>query len=139
MSPAYASVAKQRLAKFSNVEVSVADACDLAFEDHSVDVVVCVYLFHEIPLEVRENALSEARRILRPGGLLVIVDSLQLGDIAEFDTYLKDFPINYHEPFYLNYCKTPLSDLCNNAGFEVISSDTLFLTKMVAATSGSRD
>ena len=41
---------------------------------------VCVYLFHELPEAVRRRAAAEFARVLRPGGLVVFADSVQLGD-----------------------------------------------------------
>lgn len=39
--------------------------------------VTCVYLFHELPGEVRRAVAAEMMRVLRPGGLVVLVDSIQ--------------------------------------------------------------
>ncbi len=39
-------------------------------------------------------------RVLKPGGRLVIVDSLQRRDVPDYDGILERFPQNYHEPYY---------------------------------------
>ena len=47
---------------------------DLSFEDQSFDAVVSSLFFHHVPLDLKEKALSESFRILRPGGRLIIAD-----------------------------------------------------------------
>lgn len=44
------------------------------FEDNSFDLVTCFILFHEMPVEAVRNALREAYRILRPGGVMFSAD-----------------------------------------------------------------
>ena len=50
------------------------DAADLGLADAAYDRVVLFFLLHEMPLDVRRRTLSEAVRVLKPGGKLVIVD-----------------------------------------------------------------
>ena len=50
------------------------DASDLGLTDASYERVVLFFLLHEMPLEVRRRTLDEARRVLKPGGRIVIVD-----------------------------------------------------------------
>jgi ubiquinone/menaquinone biosynthesis C-methylase UbiE len=63
----------------------------IAAPDASFDLVYSVYLFHELPPEVRRRAAAEAAPVHRPGGLLVITDSTQLGDRPAFDATLGNF------------------------------------------------
>ena len=49
------------------------DACLLPFTDRSFDLVFCAYLVDLLSLENIEKALCEMRRVLRPGGRLVLV------------------------------------------------------------------
>jgi SAM-dependent methyltransferase len=57
------------------VEVHTADITDLPFDDGSVDVIVSSLVVHNIPTQAgRERAISEAARVLRPGGRLVLAD-----------------------------------------------------------------
>lgn len=51
----------------------VADARAVPLEDGCADVVTIGYLLHLIDLEARARVLAEARRLLRPGGRLVVV------------------------------------------------------------------
>jgi arsenite methyltransferase len=57
------------------VEVRTADITELPFGNDSVDVIVSSLVVHNIPSpEGRAKAISEAARVLRPGGRLVLAD-----------------------------------------------------------------
>jgi ubiquinone/menaquinone biosynthesis C-methylase UbiE len=60
----------------NNVEPLVADLRRLPLEDESATLVVSNYAFHHLDDRSKELALAEARRILRPGGRLVICDMM---------------------------------------------------------------
>jgi SAM-dependent methyltransferase len=51
-----------------------ADAADLPFGDGGYDVVTMTTVLHMVPARRRFACLAEARRVLRPGGRLVLVD-----------------------------------------------------------------
>lgn len=53
-------------------EYVVGAAERLEFEDGSFDVVTSSLMLHHLPTELRGQALSEMRRVLRPGGQLLI-------------------------------------------------------------------
>jgi len=59
-----------------NVETLEADLRRLPLFDESVTLVVSNYAFHHLDDAGKELALAEARRILRPGGRLVICDMM---------------------------------------------------------------
>ena len=73
-----------------------AEAIPLA--DNSQDAVTSIFLFHELPPKVRRSALRECARVLKPGGRLILLDSLQRDDQPDYDGLLQLFPQNYHEP-----------------------------------------
>lgn len=61
----------------TNVDVVAGDATRLAYHDDIFDSVGCFTMLHHVPTATRQNAiLSEALRVLRPGGVLVASDSL---------------------------------------------------------------
>ncbi|WNV83345.1 class I SAM-dependent methyltransferase [Umezawaea sp. Da 62-37] len=49
-------------------------ADDLPYGDDSVDRVLSAFMFHHLPGEQKPAALREARRVLKPGGRLHLVD-----------------------------------------------------------------
>jgi ubiquinone/menaquinone biosynthesis C-methylase UbiE len=59
-----------------NVEPLVADLRRLPLEDEFATLVVSNYAFHHLDDPGKELALAEARRILRPGGRLVLCDMM---------------------------------------------------------------
>ena len=67
-----------------------AQAENLPFEDNEFDAVARVYLFHELPREVRAQVASEMARVVKPGGTVVFTDSCQKGDRPIHDPYLAE-------------------------------------------------
>lgn len=75
----------------TNVEVVTGSGAGLAFPDGSFDSVGTFTMLHHVPTAALQNQLlSEALRVLRPGGVLVASDSLASDDLHRFhddDTY----------------------------------------------------
>ena len=71
-----------------NVEPLVADLRRLPLEDESATLVVSNYAFHHLDNPGKELALAEARRILRPGGRLVMCDMMFSLSLAPRDRRL---------------------------------------------------
>ena len=99
LSAAYLEEARRHLKPYEMTsEAAAAEA--LPFADRSFDIVTSIYLFHEVPPDIRRAIAREFARVLKPGGLLVFMDSLQLGDTKGYDGLLQSFPHNFHEPYY---------------------------------------
>jgi arsenite methyltransferase len=65
------------------VELHTADMTSLPFPDASFDVVASALAIHNIPTaEGRTAAVTEALRVLRPGGQMIIVDFRHAADYA---------------------------------------------------------
>ncbi len=64
----------QKLPADAPVKLLHSDASQLPLPDHSYQQAVLFFLLHEQPETVRRHTLSEALRVLQPGGRLVIVD-----------------------------------------------------------------
>ena len=75
LSPYFLSIATLRTILMNKkVGYIHANAETLPFEDHSVDLVSCQFLFHEIPLEPSLRILQEIYRVLKPNGTIAILD-----------------------------------------------------------------
>jgi ubiquinone/menaquinone biosynthesis C-methylase UbiE len=101
----------------------------LPFADSCLDAVTCVYLFHELPPRVRPVVAASLARVLKPGGVLVLVDSVQPTDTPDLARLLEAFPVYFHEPYYGSYAETDLAALFAGAGLRLIGEDRAFLTK----------
>jgi ubiquinone/menaquinone biosynthesis C-methylase UbiE len=108
-----------------------AQAEDLPFEDESFDIVVCVYLYHELPQEIRSKASAEMARVLKQNGLLVFTDSIQRGDRPMLDKSLTQFE-NMNEPFYANYCEDNLPDHFLKEGLTPLTKGVRSTTKSLS-------
>ncbi len=75
ISPPMLKIAENRAEQLGRaVDLREADAQALPFPDASFDTVVCTFSLCAIPDEGR--AVSEMRRMLRPGGLLLLADHI---------------------------------------------------------------
>nr|WP_240968940.1 class I SAM-dependent methyltransferase [Streptomyces sp. HNM0575] len=67
-----------------HVELRTADMTELPFEDESFDVIVSSMAVHNLKARAeRDRALTEAVRVLRPGGRLLIADLRHTGQHCE--------------------------------------------------------
>jgi ubiquinone/menaquinone biosynthesis C-methylase UbiE len=73
--PRLASSLKRRL-EGENVTVAEGDATQMSFADASFDSAVCFTMLHHVPSrELQDRLLTEACRVLKPGGLFLGSDS----------------------------------------------------------------
>jgi ubiquinone/menaquinone biosynthesis C-methylase UbiE len=131
LSEPYLAVAKRRLADWSRVTLAEGAAEFLPVADASVDIVTCVYLLHELPHRVRRRVAAEIGRVLKPGGRLIVVDSLQTGDEPDYDAMLDWFPIAFHEPYYASYLREDLDRLFGG-GFRAVDAAPAYLSKVLS-------
>ncbi|MEQ1757434.1 MAG: methyltransferase domain-containing protein [Vicinamibacterales bacterium] len=66
------SIRSVELARAAGARVSAASASSLPFVDQAFDFVYVVGVLHHVPSAVREQAYGEIRRVLKPGGLLLV-------------------------------------------------------------------
>jgi len=132
LSEAYLEEARGHLKPYK-AEFKAGEAEALPFADASFDIVTSIFLFHEVPPAIRRAVTREFARVLKPGGLLVFMDSLQPGDMPEVDAMLEAFPTNFHEPYYPSYLREDLKAIFAAAGFEGIETEPVFLSKLVMA------
>ena len=131
MSDAYLAEARRHLARSCWVDLVVGKAEALPFADKSHDAVTSIFVFHELPPKVRRDALREFARVLKRGGRLVLVDSLQLGDEPDYDGMLELFPQNYHEPYYAGYLREDFRALAASCGLRHHGDARAFVSKVM--------
>lgn len=100
------------------------------FVDGWFDAVTCVFLLHELPRSARANCMKEAFRLLKPGGVLAVLDSVQPKDSPQFKVLSDNFRRVYHEPFYGDYMVDAIETHLEQAGFTLLPSETHFLSRL---------
>jgi ubiquinone/menaquinone biosynthesis C-methylase UbiE len=129
MSPFYVARASRTLRSRPKAHAIVGAAEALPIPEASVDRIVCVYLFHELPPKVRLQVVAEMARVTRKGGVVVLADSLQDGDDPNLDRLLEAFPSGFHEPYYGSWLSLDVGALFAEAGFKLVGDKRAFLTK----------
>ncbi len=132
LSQAYLDEARRHLDGLRPARLSCANAEAMPVADASQDIVTAVFLYHELPGEVRRAVTAEIARVLKPGGLLVLIDSLQMGDRPGWDGLLEAFPVRFHEPYFAHYASDDLDALFNAAGLAHEETACAFLAKVMA-------
>jgi ubiquinone/menaquinone biosynthesis C-methylase UbiE len=67
-------VAAAKTASFPAIHLVEGDAGRLPFAAESFDAVTCSHAFYELKGELRESALQEIGRVLRPGGAFLMME-----------------------------------------------------------------
>ena len=135
LSQPYLVEARRVVGKTARVKLIEGAAEKLPFDDKSLDLVVSSFLLHELPANVRSGALAEMARVVKPDGLVVIVDSIQKGDQPSWDGLLDLFPHYFHEPYYADYVQGHLDDWATQAGLSVVATERAFLSRVTALRS----
>ena len=131
LSEAYVAEAKGHLRRWCWIDFIVANGEALPVPDDSQDAVTSIFMFHELPPKVRRTVLRECARVLKPGGRLILIDSLQIGDQPDYDGVLELFPQSYHEPYYGSYLKEDFAALAAACGLTHTRSVNAFVSKVM--------
>lgn len=95
-----------------------ADATALPWPDASFDLVYSSMFLHELPLKDIHKVFAEARRVLRPGGILLHYELPPNNALSAYDGFYLDWDCWYNnEPFYKTYRDQDPATLCAQAGF----------------------
>ena len=131
LSRPYLEEARRQLRGLRAAQLIEAAAERMPLEPASADIVVSIFLFHELPPDVRRAVTAEVARVLKPGGLFVLLDSLQMGDRPGWDGLIEAFPERFHEPYYRHYAIDDLEGMFAAAGLEPELTATPFLSKLM--------
>jgi ubiquinone/menaquinone biosynthesis C-methylase UbiE len=131
MSEAYIRQARGHLRRWGWMRLIVANGEAIPVPDASQDAVTSIFMFHELPPKVRRTVFGEFARVLKPGGRLVVVDSLQRGDEPAYDGMLELFPQNFHEPYYAGYIEEDFSAIAQGCGLTHTRSENAWVSKVM--------
>jgi ubiquinone/menaquinone biosynthesis C-methylase UbiE len=134
LSPAYLDEARKNLKPWHDIAFVEANAEAMPLADESQDIVTCIYLFHELPPKIRPVVAKEIARVLKPGGLFVLVDSIQPGDTPGFEALTEFFPQAFHEPYYESYQTWNIRAAFEAAGLTPRTETPAFLSKVASFT-----
>ncbi len=115
------------------VQLVRGNAENMPFENESIHAISCVFLLHELPPNARQNVLNECWRVLKPGGIIVLADSIQPADSPQFSKVLEDFHKVFHEPYYKHYLTDDIDTRLINSKFESVTSQSHFMTRIWVA------
>ncbi len=132
LSPAYLDEARKTLKPWRDVTFLEANAEKIPLENASQDIVTATYLFHELPPKIRPIVAKEIARVLKPGGLFVMVDSIQPGDTPGFEALTEFFPQAFHEPYFESYLAWDIRTEFACADLKFLSSTPAFLSTVTA-------
>ena len=136
LSAAYLQHAQDRLGRSRRLQLLEGAGEAIPLPDASQDAITCVFLLHELPKKVRAAMAKEMARVLKPGGRVVLLDSLQYGDRPDWDGLLDLFPHYFHEPYYADYTRTDLVALLGEAGFVPRETSLAYLAKVMTFDRG---
>ena len=88
-----------------------------------------MFTFHELPPEAHEQAIAQCYRVTKPGGVVIICDSIQSLDSPELAPVLENFYKTFHEPYYRHYITDDLGVRLERVGFTEIHTENHFMSK----------
>ena len=131
LSQPYLDEAARHLGALRSADLIQGNAEAIPLADASHDVVSAIFLYHELPGEVRARVTAEIARVLKPGGIFVFIDSLQIGDRPGWDGLLEAFPVRFHEPYFRHYAIDDLDAMFAREGLPADSRSLQFLSKLM--------
>jgi ubiquinone/menaquinone biosynthesis C-methylase UbiE len=131
LSEAYIRHARRHLRRRARLHFVVANAEAIPARDSSVDAVTSVFMVHELPPRVRRAVVKECARVLKPGGRLILLDSLQNGDEPAYDGLLERFPQSYHEPYFRSYVAEDFPAIARKCGLTHRRNVATFVSKVM--------
>jgi ubiquinone/menaquinone biosynthesis C-methylase UbiE len=104
----------ERLGK--RITFSQRAAESTGYPDAAFDLVTATMLIHEVPMPVLRRVLAESLRLLRPGGLLAVLDFAHTGDPFR-DAIMDGHGARNNEPYMPHLFRTDVCGLLTEVGF----------------------
>lgn len=125
--PGMIAVARKKAARAGlEIDFRVGVIESMPFPDASFDVVTSSLMMHHLPHELQVKGLVEIRRVLKPGGRLIIADMLRLSKSLHDRLFAI---LTFHGSRVERFGIQDLPKIVEAAGFENVKlSDESFLT-----------
>ena len=119
LSPYFISMANYRAETLKLPITYIHDNAEKTkLDSNSYDLIVCNFILHEVPKDPTKNILNEMYRLLRPGGILAIVDlnPQRVQDNLVVSTFRK-WAFEVTEPHIYEYYKSNMSKWMEEVNF----------------------
>ncbi|MBX3063321.1 MAG: methyltransferase domain-containing protein [Anaerolineae bacterium] len=114
----------QKKNQAGKVKFEVADATALPYPSDSFDVSCISFGLHEMPLTIRQEALTEMVRVTRAEGTMAVVDyALPKNRLGRWLIYR--FVRSYEGEYYVQFIDSDLRELLRQVSIEVIAERAL--------------
>lgn len=126
LSPYFISVGAFRAKQQNtNIQYVHGNAEETPFSKESFDLIVCNFLFHEVPRNATQTILDEMMRLLRPNGVLAVVDidPENLKNDAVLSQFRK-WAFEVTEPHIYGYYDSNMTKYLEDHGFENVVKKT---------------
>jgi len=102
------------------------DAEDTGLDADSVDLVTAFLLLHEVPTPVRKRILTEALRVLKPGGSVLFLDIPPYSAMSPVEAWFQSFDARGNgENFWSSFLDSDFPAMLRGIGFEDVSDGPL--------------
>jgi len=91
LSPEMIHIARERSAKFPNIEFQLADVRDTPFNFESFDCIATIATLHHLPLS---EMLLKMKAALKPGGVLLVLDLFERAGLLDSLSNLLAIPVS---------------------------------------------
>lgn len=124
LSPYFLATASYRLNKDeSNIKYMHCNVENVPLQNNTFDMVSCNFLFHEVPHKPTIKIIQEAYRLLKPNGILAILDLDPEKLKQKLDNNkFRLWTFESTEPHIYDYYKNDISKTMTNVGFKHIES-----------------
>jgi SAM-dependent methyltransferase len=113
----YAHARAESLGKAVHFSQQNAEQTD--FEDGSFDLIVSHILVHETSNKGIRNIMKEAKRLLKPGGVVIHAETPPYRDLGDYDAFMLDWDTrNNNEPFWGASHEIEAKAMASETGFD---------------------
>ena len=133
-------LAEQRRKK---VTFSQRLAEDTGYDDESYDLIVALWLFHEIPNPIANAVVKEAYRLLKPGGVFALMEGPPYKELEQNHSPLSAFMLDstgkrMNDPYLPGFFKRDRVEMISSGGFEK-AYDKAVNRELAAEASGKKN